>query len=88
MVAVNELLGLHRFRMVLSKAAAQRIAVAASGSGYGARALHQIIHEIVEPWMFEAPHHSGKIHRITSTEAEDAIVRLEAKGAFCLATLT
>jgi ATP-dependent protease Clp ATPase subunit len=87
LIAVNEMLGLHRFRLELSKTIAQRIASAANGSGYGARALFQIIHEIAEPWMFEASNNSGKTHRITVKEAEDALVRLEAKGAFNLAAL-
>ena len=82
LIAVNELLGLHRFRLALSKASARRIANAAVGSGYGARALHQIIHEIAEPWLFDAPHHPGKTHRITAKEAEVALARLETKGAF------
>jgi ATP-dependent Clp protease ATP-binding subunit ClpX len=82
LVTVNELLGMHRFRLVLSKAAARSIALAAARSGYGARALHQIVHEIAEPWLFDAPASSGKNHRITAKEVEAAIARLEAKGAF------
>ena len=85
LIAVNEMLSLHRLQLELPKTASQRIAVAANNSGYGARALHQIIQEIAEPWMFEASNHSGKCHRITVKETEAALARLETKGAFSLA---
>jgi len=77
-------LGLHRFRLELPITASRKIAVAANSSGYGARALHQIIQEIAEPWMFGASSHSGKTHRITVKETEFALARLQVKGAFSI----
>lgn len=82
MAAVNEQLALHKFRLTLSEASARLIARAAMRSGYGARALHQIVHEIAEPWMFEAPARGGETHRVSVSEVDDALARLEAKGAF------
>lgn len=82
LAAANELLALHDFRLTLSQASTRRIASAAMRSGYGARALHQIVHEIAEPWMFDAPGRSGKTHRVSVREVEAALGRLDAKGAF------
>jgi ATP-dependent protease Clp ATPase subunit len=67
---------------VLTRASARLVARAAMRSGFGARALHQIVHEIADPWMFDAPETSSKSHRITAKEVGAALERLDEKGAF------
>ncbi len=79
---INDLLGAHGFRLVLTRASARLVARAAMRSGFGARALHQIVHEIADPWMFDAPETSSKSHRITAKEVGAALERLDEKGAF------
>ncbi len=59
-----------------------------TGLFYGARALHQIIQEIAEPWMFEASNRSVKGHRITVKETEAAFASLDTKGAFSVNAIT